>query len=266
MKLSYDAIWQDILAMLKTHADIILVVAGAFMFLPTLAQQFYLPAPPLGLDPKSAQVLALYFEANILPLLALQLVKILGGGALLSLLLHPSRPSVGEAIGAATRMLPTLFFLSLIRRLLLTLCVAPVLLVAKFLSDGFFTYALAALSVTAAILCAIVIFSRTFTAEASAMARDVRNPAQAIAHSVQMSFGVGWQMFGLIVILAVVTWICSAAATAVIGVPALLFLPTEEAGIAQKILYSFGEPILTLVFVLLSASFYRALSEAKSGI
>ena len=45
MKLSYDAIWQDILAMLKAHADIILVVAGAFMFLPTLAQAIYL-APP----------------------------------------------------------------------------------------------------------------------------------------------------------------------------------------------------------------------------
>lgn len=243
MKLSYDAIWQDMLAMLKAHADIIWVVAGAFLFLPTLAQAIYLPPPPMkGFDETSIQQMALYYETNIIPLLSLRLVTLLGTGALLSLFLHPSRPTVGGAIGAAARLLPTLFFVSLIEQLMM---IGGMLL---FIIPGLYVVA------------------RTMVSDASVMAEDISNPLRGIGRSFDLTRGLGWQLFGLIAILVVVTWIATAALTAIIGIPTQLLLPEGGALIARNVLSALTPTALMLVFILLSASFYRALSAARSGI
>lgn len=243
MKLSYDAIWQDILAILKAHADIILVVAGAFMFLPTLAQAIYLAPPQMdGIDQKSMQNLALYYEANIVPLLALRLVTLLGTGTLLALLLHPSRPTVGGAIAASGQMLPSLFFVSLLQQLIML--------------GGFLLL----------IVPGLYVIARTMVSDAAVMAEDVRNPLRALARSFDLTRGLGWQVFGLVAILAVVTWITTSALVAIIGIPTQLLLPEGGALIARNILSAITPTTLMLVFVLLSASFYRALSAAKSGI
>ncbi len=243
MKLSYDAIWQDLLAMLKAHADLILIVAGAFMFLPTLAQAIYLPPPQMdGIDQKSLQSLALYYEANIIPLLALRLVTLLGAGTLLSLLLHPSRPTVGSAIAASARMLPSLFFVSLVEQLLML--------------GGFLLL----------VIPGFYVIARTVISDAAVMAEDVRNPLRAVSRSFDLTRGLGWQIFGLVAILAVVTWITTSALVAIIGIPTQLILPESGALIARDILSAVTPTTLMLVFVLLSASFYRALSAARSGI
>lgn len=243
MKLSYDAIWQDMLAMFKAHADIIWVVAGAFLFLPTLAQAIYLPPPPVkGFDQSAMQEMALYYETNIIPLLSLRLVTLLGSGTLLALFLHPSQPTVGTAIGAAARMLPTLFFVSLIEQLMML--------------GGFLLF----------ILPGLYIVARTVISDAAVMAEDIGNPLRGIGRSFELTRGLGWQMFGLIAILTVVSWIATTALTAIIGIPTQLLLPESGALIARNILSAITPTILLLVFVLLSASFYRALSAARSGI
>lgn len=243
MKLSYDAIWQDMLAMLKAHADIIWVVAGAFLFLPTLAQAIYLPPPPMkGIDQASMQQMALYYETNIIPLISLRLVTLLGTGTLLALFLHPSRPTVGSAIAAAARMLPTLFFVSLIEQLMMI--------------GGFFLF----------IIPGLYVVARTIVSGAAVMAEEINNPVRGIRRSFQLTQGLGWQMFGLIAILVVVAWIATAALTAIIGIPTQLLLPDEGALVARNVLSAISPTALMLVFVLLSASFYRALSAPRSGI
>lgn len=243
MKLSYDAIWQDMLAMLKAHADIIWVVAGAFLFLPTLAQAIYLPPPPVkGLDQSSMQQMALYYETNIIPLISLRLVTLLGTGTLLALMLSPSRPTVGGAIAAAARMLPTLFFVSLIEQLMML--------------GGFLLF----------IIPGLYVVARTIVSDAAVMAEDMSNPLRGIGRSFDLTRGLGWQLFGLIAILVVVTWIATTALTAIIGIPTQLLLPEEGALIARNILSALTPTALLLVFALLSASFYRALSAARSGI
>lgn len=243
MKLSYDAIWQDMLACLKAHADIIWVVAGVFMFVPTLAQVIYLPPPSVkGFDQTSLQEMALYYETNIIPLLSLRLVTLLGTGSLLALFLHPSRPTVGGAIAAAARMLPTLFFVSLIEQILML--------------GGMLLF----------IIPGLYIVARTVVSDAAIMAEDISNPLRGIRRSFQLTRGLGWQLFGLIAILAVVTWIATAALTAIVGIPTQLLLPEGGALIARNVLSALTPTALMLIFVLLSASFYRALSVARSGI
>lgn len=229
--------------MLKAHADIILIVAGVFMFVPTLAQAIYLPPPPInGFSQQAMEKLALYYEANIIPLLALRLVTLMGAGTLLALFLDPAQPTVGAAIGAAARMLPSLFFVSLIEQLMML--------------GGFFLF----------ILPGLYVIARTVVSDAAVMAEDIRNPLRAIGRSFDLTRGLGWQVFGLVAIMAIVTWVASSALTAIVGIPTQLLLPEEGALIARNILSALTPTAVMLVFVLLSASFYRALSAARSGI
>ena len=60
--------------------------------------------------------------------------------------------------------------------------------------------------------------------------------------------------------------IATAALTAIIGIPTQLLLPEGGALIARNVLSALTPTALMLVFILLSASFYRALSAARSGI
>jgi hypothetical protein len=110
------------------------------------------------------------------------------------------------------------------------------------------------------------VIARTVVSDAAVMAEDVRNPLRAIARSFDLTRGLGWQVFGLVAILAVVTWITTSALVAIIGIPTQILLPEGAALIARNILSAITPTTLMLVFVLLSASFYRALSAAKSGI
>jgi hypothetical protein len=110
------------------------------------------------------------------------------------------------------------------------------------------------------------VIARTVISGAAVMAEDVRNPLRAISRSFDLTRGIGWQVFGLVAILAIVTWITTSALVAIIGIPTQILLPESGALIARNILSAITPTTLMLVFVLLSASFYRALSTSRSGI
>lgn len=243
MKLSYDAIWQDMVAMMKAHIEIILVVAGVFLFLPMLAQSFYLPPPVMErFDLPSMQALVAYYQDNILSLLGLRLVTLLGAGTLLALFLSPDRPTVGGAIAYAGRMLTSLFFLTL---------------VTQFMMMG---------GLALFILPGIYIAARTSVSDAAMIAEGRANPFAAVARSFELTRGIGWQIFGLVAIIWTVMWIASSAIVAVVGIAAHLLLPEEGAAIARATLMAISPTAIPLAFVLLSAALYRQLSYARSGI
>jgi len=243
VKLSYDAIWQDMVAMMKAHAEIILVVAGVFLFLPMLAQSFYLPPPVMErFDLPSMQALVAYYQDNLIALLGLRLLTLLGAGTLLALFLSPDRPTVGGAIGFAGRMLPSLFFLTLVTQFLmmggLALFIVPGLYVA----------------------------ARTSVSDAAMIAEGRTSPFGAVARSFELTRGIGWQIFGLVAIIWTVMWIASSATVAVIGIASHLLLPEDAANIARAMLAAVSPTVIPLAFVLLSAALYRQLSYARSGI
>lgn len=109
MKLDIGKAWDDAVAMLFGNRELVVVVAGAFLFLPALALGVLSPAADLeaaAADPEQLQAaLSAYFSDNWPYIVAYGLVSTVGTLALLALLGRTQRPTVGEAINVGLKAL-----------------------------------------------------------------------------------------------------------------------------------------------------------------
>lgn len=242
MTFSYDATWQDISGMLRRQADILLIVAGVFLFLPALAQAFYFPLPVVkGINEAAIRTFLAYYEDNFFAVFSTRLVALLGTGTLISLLVSPSAPTVGGAISAAARLLPSLFLVDIISQFLifggLAILIAP----------------------------GLYLLGRLAVATPAMMAENIGNPLRALGRSLALTHGKGWQIFGLISIFMIALWIATSASVTVLGVVTSLILPKDSSQIAQMVLAAMSTTILLFGSTLLTAGIYRQL-RSNTGI
>lgn len=241
MKFSYDAAWQDLSQLMRAHADILLVITGALLFLPMFAQALFLAPPKVSqFDAAAMEVFLGYFRENFVPLLGIRLVTLIGSGALLALLLAPDQPTVGSAISRAGRLLPTLFLADILMQLVMV--------------GGFIALIIPGLYLTA----------RMAVTPASIMSEQIGNPFRAIGRSFALTTGIGWRVFGLLAIVTILVWIASAAFVAVVGIITQLLMPDDAAKIAADVLSAAASTALTLAVTLLSAAIYRQLTRAQT--
>lgn len=242
MTFSYDATWQDISRMLRSQADILLIVAGVFLFLPALAQAFYFPLPVVKeLNEAAVRTFLAYYEDSFFAVFSTRLVVLLGTGTLLSLLASPGAPTVGGAISASARLLPSLFLVDIISQFLvfggLALLIAP----------------------------GLYLLGRMAVATPAMMAENIGNPLRALGRSFTLTHGKGWQLFGLISIFMIALWIATSASVTVLGVVTSLVLPKDASQIAQMVLAALSTTILLLGSTMLAAGMYRQL-RSNTGI
>jgi hypothetical protein len=243
MKFSYDAAWQDLSLLMRAHADVLLVIAGAFLFLPMFAQSlFFSPPQVTQFDAAAMQIFLSYFRENFLALLGIRLVTLIGTGALLALLLASDQPTVGNSISRAGRLLPTLFLADFLMQLMM---------VAGFV---------------ALIIPGFYLTARMAVTSAAIMSEQISNPLRAIGRSFALTRGIGWRIFGLLAIVTILVWIASAAIVAVVGIITQLFLPDATAKIAVELLSAASSTALTLVVTLLSAAIYRQIRVTQTEI
>ncbi|MEN9707920.1 MAG: hypothetical protein RIQ68_328 [Pseudomonadota bacterium] len=229
--------------MLRAHADLILIVAGVFLLLPTLAQAFYFPPPATsGFNEAAMRALLAYYGDHFAMVFAMRLVTLAGTGTILALLTGPGRPTVGEAIGLALRLLPSLFLVDVIGQFIV---MAGLVLL---------------------ILPGLYILARAAVASPVMMAESTGNPLHALGRSFDLSRGLGWQIFGLIAIIFVVLWIATSAFATVLGVIGSLLMTEGAARILRLALAALSTTLLMLGSTLISAGLYRQLVTLKSGM
>ncbi len=241
MKFSYDAAWQDMSHLMRSHADILLVITGVFLFLPMFAQALFFAPPQITqFDAAAMQVFVDYYRANFVPLLGLRLVTLIGTGALLALLLAPDHPTVGGAISRAGRLLPTLFVADVLMQLIMGLGLIALIIPGLYL--------IARMAVTAPAI----------------MSERIGNPVHAIGRSLALTKDIGWRIFGLLAIVMILTGIASAAFVAVVGVITQLLLPDNGAKIAAELLSAVSPTALSLAVTLVSAAIYRHIQAPQA--
>lgn len=113
MRIDIGAACRDALAIWRRDRDIMVAVAGMFFFLPNLLLELLVfPAARVaqrGADDQAALDTVMRFVGDNIHWLALQsLAELAGVATLLALLLDPSRPTVGAALGSVARRLPVL--------------------------------------------------------------------------------------------------------------------------------------------------------------
>ena len=238
-KLSYDAAWADLVAMARTNASVLAIVAATFLFLPNFAQLLLAPPPEIrSLDWNGVRQMEEYFRNNGLTLILCNLPVWLGSAGILALLLDPRRLTVGEALISGMRLLPGVIVLNWLTQFLT--------LVGLFLL----------------IVPGVYLIGRLMLAAPAQMAERVGNPVTAIQRSFALTGRNGWRIAGLVLLIAVVATIAGAAINAVIGIAVNLVLPKIAIGIALAILKSALGAVTALLMLLLGAALYRQLAPA----
>jgi hypothetical protein len=74
---------------------------------------------------------------------------------------------------------------------------------------------------------------------------------------------VGWRIVGLVLLVGIVGWIATSAATSILTVLGSLLLPESLDPMAAAIANALGGAVLGLLIVLLSAAIYRQLAPSS---
>jgi uncharacterized membrane protein len=233
MKFSYSAVWNDAVALMRSHGALLLAVAGVFIFLPLLLTSYLLPAATSTTDPLGA--LGTYYRENW-PWLTLGSVVNSIGAIAIYRLVFGNRLSVGQAIAGAMPLLPFYFIMTVI----LSLAIGFGL--ALFIVPG------------------IYLIGRLSTAAPAMVAENRRNPLDALGESWRLTSRRGWAVVGLIILVAVAGFILTFVVTTVLGSIFVLVGGREGVGgLLVLILGSAVNAVFYTVLIVLIAAIYRAL-------
>lgn len=157
----------------RSDQELVLRIAAVLIFLPQLAVLLFLPRGP-DLEGLAGEALIRALEpwiASVWPwALAAALLQTLGQASILSLLLDPRRPSVGEAIMSALPLLPGIFLVSIL------------IIAAQF--AGFF----------ALILPGLYVMGRSFLILPSILARPRDGLGGGIIAGIRHTHRRGWMI------------------------------------------------------------------------
>jgi hypothetical protein len=242
MKFSYSAIWNDTVAMLRAHGSLMLGIAGAFIFFPTLLFGYLVPPiEPAGAtipDLFNAQIA--FFQDNAIWLVLIGMIGSIGSLAILDLLLARGPVAVDGALGRGIRLLGP-FYVATILTGLMTL-------------GGFILF----------ILPGLYLYARFLLIGPVMVGEGERGPIAAIRRSFDLTRGRGWAVLGLVILVAVTGYILMSVVTWVVGAVILVVANGELARLLLLILNTVLSTILSLVILTLTAAIYRALVGLRS--
>lgn len=258
MKFSMSEAWRDATAMMTANREVLLIVAGIFFFIPSVAmglamgdiQQIMLA------DPENAQEMVLSFYSDWAWLLALVTIAgIVGYLALLALLRDHKRPTVGEAIKIGlVGLLPAIgaYIVLVIGLALVVTALAMIAGLAGSAAVGL---------IVGIVIAAVVLYVMVkVSLSGPVIAIDkVYNPFTILIRSWRLTKGNSFRLF-LFYLLLVITYIVIAAVASGI-VAGLLFAVGESvATTVNAVLSAVIGAIVYVVFVAVLAAVHRQLS------
>ena len=250
MRFSGNRAWQDAIGLISANREVLLVIAGVFIFLPNLLTSFFmkgvqqrmlamLPRLQHAATPAAVQpFITLY--AHLAPwLLVIMVAQAVGICAMLALLTDHRRPTVGEALVIGLKSLPTLIGVGLI-------FILGYILLAGVAVMGIGVVAmavpvLAVLLAIAAFVGVMWLAMRFLLIQPVVVIEREMNPFRAIAASWRLTGGNAWRLLGFFLLLLIAYVVLMVVVSMVMGV-LLMF----AAGAARLASASGQSPIVTL--------------------
>lgn len=262
-KLDMGQAWNVAVALIGKNRDVILVVAGVFFFLPSLAVALLMPgseemmAIPAGAEPDfeqiTAQMSALYADVWWVFLL-LGLAQAIGVLGLLALLTDTARPTVGEALVFGLKaLLPYLA-----AQILVSLAVV-ILIVALIALGAAIGVAVAALLGLVGIVLAIYVYVKFSLVSPVIGVEKQLNPFAALARSWRLTKGNSLRLFVFYLLLVIAMIVLSI----VVGlVAAGLSLLGEQAGL---VIGGIVNGLMNMAFVVVMLAVLVAIHRQLAG-
>lgn len=256
MKFSMSAAWNEATVMMSANREVLLVVAGIFFLLPSLAISLAIPdlQETMMADPEnaSAAVIEIYMSWWWLVILS-ALAQIVGSLAMLALLRDTSRPTVGEALRAGVAgLLPAIgvYLLVLLGFGLAALAISLIVAASP---------PLGVVATLVTLIAAIYVMVKlTLTTAVIAIEKE-SNPVSAIRRSWRLTKGNSLRLFLFIVLLALVYTVISIIAGLVL---ALVFslASTSTALLLNGVVSGLLGAAFAVVFVAVIAAVHRQLA------
>lgn len=236
MRLSYNELWNDAVALVRSNRPLLIALAGAFFFLPNLAlallAPFEEPAPGVSL----VEALSAYMREYWPLVLAGGLVEMLGTLTMLNLFLRPEGRTVGALIAGSLALLPSLF-------------------VAGFFANLILLFGFALLVVPG-----IYALGRLALLAPAVAAERRRNPFEALGRSFELTRGHGFAVAGILVIIYVIGFLISLALTRGLGSAAILLAGRHIGVLVSEVLGALVWAAVNVLLVALGAVLYRHLA------
>ena len=179
MSLSFSGVFAEARALWHRERTLLVAIAAVFLFLPCLSAQFFLPLPDLDkAEGREAMGEAIMAWFNVYGgWFVLELVVITyGAGALLVLLLDSTRPTAGESLVRALRLLPSLLIVWACALMLISL------------------------GSTLFVVVAFYIAGRLLLAGPALIAGPGSGPIRALIQGVKLSARRGWMLSAVAIV------------------------------------------------------------------
>lgn len=241
-KLDFTAAWNDALALLNGHKDVVLPIAGVFILLPTILMGYFVPEPDIGPATGQLKVIAVlieYYQENALWFIGTTILAIIANLAIYLLILSDTKPTVGQALALSTGFFLTFYIANLISAL--AIFIGMFLLIIP----GF--YLAIKLSLTGPAI----------------VAEEIKNPIAALSRSWRLTKGNSLYIFAFYAIILIVSVVIYMVVTGILGEISGMILPESGASLLELMLSSISQVAINVIFLFITAAVYRQLSAVK---
>lgn len=204
MRFDGNRAWTEAMAAARANREVLAVLAGVFMLLPTLALAMLYGDHVTALadalahvaDPEAKAQARAHLQVLALPIMLAGLVKGVGEMAILAMLTDPARPTVAEAIRTSGRALPALVGTWLLGGLSYFLAGGSVLLLCGLIEAATGLRALTGLGMAVVLALMAMMLLRLSLVMPAIMVDGIRAPMAAISRSWRLTRGtlgrLGW--------------------------------------------------------------------------
>lgn len=256
MKLNTGKAWEEASRMIGANRELVLVVAGIFLFVPmfVLFQVLFAFDWNLGDNPTEemiAEQIGAFFQQNWWALLLAMLGQLCGTIALLGLLGDPGKPTVSEVL----RSIPKLILPAFGAQILVTLVTQGPSLLTELLPP-------VAAGLASIVLLPITIYlAIKLTLTYAAIVIDgIRNPVSAMRQSWRLTKGNSLRIFGFVFAIAIVAIVLGIVVFIVLGL-ALAMAGARIQMIGLAIIMAMIVAAYGAVSVAVTAAIHRQLSS-----
>lgn len=269
MNFDSNRAWQEATAAVRASRSLIMPVAGVFFLIPSVATSFFLGDVQTEIlsNLQKRDVLDAILAAEGGKILAITLVSLIAGLlgylATIVLLTDHARPTVGEAIVRAARLLPTVIGATIAGYLVMFLLAAVISLVGGLL--GLVLGTAGALLIFIALIVGLgALGARLSLTLPVVVVENVTNPVAALKRSWDLTRGNTWRLFGFYALLFIAYVVVAMIVMLVVGVFAGLLAGSGPKSDAVLIVVALvGGALSTVVAVLVSgvlAAIHRQLA------
>ena len=259
-KLDLGRVWQQTLALIKSHWALLSTISGAFLFLPTAAGLLMFANSDIAWTSKNEALLERQIQAEFIAdgwIYALSALLFLAGQlAMYILVLHQKRPTVGQALGLAFVTLPA--YLVTYLAIQFALNVAPMATegmagVGPIVSGVFFVLSL-------------IVGAHTFVMMPVFASGATLNPLTNFMTSWSMTRGNALSVFALMVLMYVGLLIAGAAIWLMIVLIIGLVSAGSAAVAAVLITLALIVALAQLLIIGVAISVYRQLLDVNATV